>query len=105
MVRGFQLAVASGLWIGLVVKEAVGQRAAELLVEPDEGKGDFGALTCEPVSIAFAIPLNQSMRLAFCGDRGGVDSDAEYGENHAGRDKNRVEYQCLPLLPMPEDLP
>ena len=65
MVRGFQFAVGPGAAIGLVVKEAVGERAAESLVEQDEREGDLGALAGEPVGVAFAIPLDQSVRLHF----------------------------------------
>ena len=65
MVCGFQLAMWAGVSIRLVVKEAIGEGAAKLLVEQDEGEGHFGALAGEAVSIAFAIPGKQAMRLHF----------------------------------------
>ena len=44
VIGGFELAVGAGVGVGLVVEEAVGERAAEPLVEEQEEQGDLGAL-------------------------------------------------------------
>ena len=51
VVGGFQLTVGPGLAVWLVVEEAVGQGAAKLLVEEDEGEGDLGALASQPIGV------------------------------------------------------
>ena len=43
------------------MKQAVGERAAELFVEEDEHQGDFGPFVGEPVGVASAIALKQSV--------------------------------------------
>ena len=48
-----------------MVKEAVGERAAELFVEEYEHEGDPGSFFGEPVGIAFAVAFQQSVRLHF----------------------------------------
>ena len=48
-----------------MVEEAVGERAAELFMKEDERQGDFGSLVGQPVSVAFAVALQQSMRFQF----------------------------------------
>jgi hypothetical protein len=40
-IRGFQFAVYRECWVWLSVKQAVGQRAADTLVENDKHHGDF----------------------------------------------------------------
>ena len=65
MICVFQLAVGAGVSIRPVVEQAIGQGTAKLLVEQDERKGDLDALAGEPIRVAFAIALNQPVRLHF----------------------------------------
>jgi hypothetical protein len=34
-------------------------------VEKHEGEGDLGSLACQPIGVAFAVPLDQAVRLHF----------------------------------------
>ena len=47
----------------MMVKGAVGKRAAELLVEEDEQQRDFDSFLCQAIGIAFAVAGEQPMRL------------------------------------------
>ncbi len=74
-----------------MVKEAVGQRAAELFVEEHEHEGDLGSFVGEPVGIAFAVAFQQSVRFEFAEivarliESVSVGSDSE-GSKHGGVD-------------------
>jgi hypothetical protein len=48
-----------------VVKEAVGEWAAELFVEEHEHEGDPGSFVGEPAGVAFAIAFRQPVRFHF----------------------------------------
>ena len=65
MVRGFQFTVGLGTAVGLVMKEAVCKGTAQPLVEKHKGEGDLGSLASQSIGVAFAIPLDQTMRLHF----------------------------------------
>ena len=65
VVGSFQFAVGTGISIWPMVKEAVGEWAAELLVEQDKREGDLGALAGEPVGVAFAVTLDQTVGFHF----------------------------------------
>ena len=56
MIGGFQPAVGTGVAIRLVVKEAIGQGTAKLLVEQDKRKGDLDALTGGPIRVRLPLP-------------------------------------------------
>ena len=53
------------IWIGSVVKAAVGQGAAEALVEEQKQERHLNAFGGEPVGIAGAIALQQTVALQF----------------------------------------
>ena len=63
MEGGFELAVGAWGQRGLMVKEAVGERAAELLVKKDEQQRHLGSLLCQPIGVAFSVAGEQAMRL------------------------------------------
>src|SRR5882724_9189067 len=96
MIRGFQPAVGSRVSIRPVVKEAIGQRSAKLLVEQDERKGDFGAFTGEPVGVAFAIPLDQPMRLHFAEIVAELIQAIARGSDSVGGQDGLVDLPCSP---------
>jgi len=64
-IRGLQFAVYRECWVWLSVKEAVGQRAADALVEKDKHQSCFQPLVSEPIKIASALALQQSMGFEF----------------------------------------
>ena len=55
MVSGFQFAIGAVCRIGFVVKAAVGQRAAEALVEEQEQERHLNAFCCEAVIRPLAV--------------------------------------------------
>ena len=65
MKGGFEFALWACGGVGLVVKQAVGEGAAELFVKEDECQGDAGPFVGQPVGVAFAVALQQSMRFQF----------------------------------------
>ena len=64
-IRGLQFAVYRECWVWLSVKQAVGQRAADALVEKDKHQSCFQPLVGKPVKIASALALQQSMGFEF----------------------------------------
>jgi hypothetical protein len=48
-----------------MVKEAVGMRAAELLVEEDEQQGDLGSFVRKTIGVTLSVAGQQAMRLEF----------------------------------------
>ena len=46
-----------------MMKEAVGERSAELFVEEDKEQCDFAPFVCEAVGIMFSVAGEQSMSL------------------------------------------
>jgi len=65
VVSGFQWAARPVSRIGLVVKAAVGQRAAEALVEEQEQEGHRNAFGCQAVGVTAAIAFQQPMTFEF----------------------------------------
>ena len=65
MIRGFQFAVYRECLVWLSVKQAVGQWTADALVEKDKYQSCFQPLVGEPVKIASALALQQSMGFEF----------------------------------------
>jgi len=65
VVHGFEFAIRPVVGIRLVMKPAVGKRAAELLVEEQEQERDLHAFGGEPVSVARTIALEQTVALDF----------------------------------------
>ena len=65
VVGGFEFAVrlVAGIW--LVMEPAVGERAAELLVEEQEQECHLHAFGGEPVSVAGTIALEQTVAFEF----------------------------------------
>jgi hypothetical protein len=57
----FELAVGPWGGSGLMVKEAVGERAAELLMKENEQKCDLCSLLGEAIGVAFSVASEQSM--------------------------------------------
>jgi hypothetical protein len=51
----FEFAIRAEGGIGLMMKEAVCKRAAELLVKQDEQQRDFDSFLCQAVGIVFAV--------------------------------------------------
>ena len=46
-----------------MVKEAVGEGAAELLMEEDEKKRDLGSFLCQAIGVSLSVAGEQSMSL------------------------------------------
>ena len=65
MVSQFEAAVRTMLGVGTMVETAIGQRAAQPLMEEKEEERDLDALQGEAVSVAGAITLQQTMGLEF----------------------------------------
>ena len=65
MVRSFEFATRPVAGIRLVMKPAVGERAAELLVEEQEQERDLHAFGSEPVSVAGTIAFEQTVAFKF----------------------------------------
>ena len=65
MVSGFQFAIGAVSGIGFVVKAAVGQGAAEALVEEQEQEGHLHAFDCEAVSVTVVLAIRQAMAFEF----------------------------------------
>ena len=65
VVRGFEFAIRPVAGIRLVMKPAVGKRAAELLVEEEEQERDLHAFGGEPVSVAGTITFEQTVAFEF----------------------------------------
>src|SRR6266542_3958568 len=63
VIRDFDLGRRFGYCFGSVMKERVCQRATDALLEEDEHGGDSLALIREPVTVAFAIALQQAVAL------------------------------------------
>ena len=61
VVGGFEPAVGAVGRVGFVMEAAVGERTTEALVEEQEQEGNIDAFTGEPVGVATAIALQQSM--------------------------------------------
>ena len=61
MVGGFQFAVWSALRVGFVMESAVGERAAQPLVEEQEEQRDVNAIGGETVGVAASIALQQAV--------------------------------------------
>ena len=57
----FEFAVWPGCWSGLMVKEAVGERAAELFMEEDEEQRDLGSFLSRAIGVAFSVAGEQPM--------------------------------------------
>jgi len=57
----FELAVGPWGGCGLMVKEAVGERTAELLMKEDEQKCDLCSLFSEAIGVALSVASEQSM--------------------------------------------
>ena len=57
----FELAVGPWGDSGLMVKEAVGEGAAELLMKKEEQNRHSGSLVCEAIGVAFSVASEQSM--------------------------------------------
>ena len=57
MIGGFEFTVGLFGRVGFVMKGAVGEGAAEALVEEEEQKGRVNAFGCEPIGIASSIAL------------------------------------------------
>lgn len=64
-IRGLQFAVYRECLVWLSVKQAVGQRAADALVEKDKYQSCFQPLVGKPVKIASALALQQAMGFEF----------------------------------------
>src|ERR1700733_10738570 len=60
---GLQFAIGEEGRMGLMMEAAVGQRAAEPLVEEQEQQSDIKALGGEAIGVALSIALEQSMAL------------------------------------------
>ena len=61
VVGGFDLGGWVGCFLGPVVEEGIGQRAADALVEEDEQGGDANAFFGESVAVGSAGPLEQAV--------------------------------------------
>ena len=61
VVRGFDLGGQRRGFCGLVVKEGVGQRATDALLEQDEQGGDFDALGGEPIRVGPTLALKKAV--------------------------------------------
>lgn len=59
---GFELAVWPWLCRGLMLKEAVCEGSAELLVEEDEEQGDLGSFLSQPIGVSLSVASEQAMR-------------------------------------------
>ena len=65
MVSGFEFAIGAVCRIGLVVKVAVSQRAAESLVEEQEQERHLNAFGGEAVSVTPVRSIQQAMAFEF----------------------------------------
>jgi hypothetical protein len=65
VIGGFEFAVGLLGRIGLVMEAAVGEGAAEALVEEQEEERDVNAFGGQPVGIASAVALQQSVTFEF----------------------------------------
>ena len=65
VIGGLEFAVGCVSWVGGVVKAAVGQGTAETLVEEQKQERHLNPFGGEPVGIAGAIALQQTVALQF----------------------------------------
>ena len=61
VIGGFEAAVGSVLRIGVVVEAAIGERAAQSLVEEQQEQRHLDAFGAEPIGIAGAVALDQAV--------------------------------------------
>jgi len=61
VVSGFNLGAGHVLFVGTVLKAAIGKGSVELLVEEEKEQGDRDPLVGETAGVAVAVPLDESV--------------------------------------------
>ena len=79
-----------------MVKEAIGEGAAELFMEEHEQEGDLGSFLGEPVGIAFAVAFQQSVRFQFAEIVAKLIESVSVGSDSEGSKHGGVDVFCSP---------
>ena len=93
---GFKFAVWSWLLGRLMMKEAVGEGSAELLMKEDEQQRDLCSFLCEAIRVALPVSGEQPMRFHFAQIVSELVESIAVGADAEGGQDGFVDLACGP---------